>query len=499
MPVGRHVRRARTDRHERVRLDLLRRDRAVSAVRYRVVRWLARLCVLVAAGPARADDAAVAQQLYEKAKRLADEGKLAEACPLFASSWKADPQLGVLLNLADCHERIGKLASAWSEFQEAVNRANRIHDAREAYAQKRADALAPRLAKLHVAPPPRIVPNVVVRLDGTDITALVGTDTPVDPGDHELAVAAPGYVTWTKRFAIADSPVTTPIELGVLDKAPDKPAGEGTLTIVAPRADAEISIDGTTLGTGRYAGKVAAGGHTLRVVAPGMRVYQSEVFVGDGSARTIDVPLEAEAGAEKPMQAYRRRVRIIAFAGSGLAKPHQTVVGFQGGGRAKVSGEPIVVAAGGRIALRPWLDAQARLGFTYLPGAPPDFDASCMTTSSGTTSVTYVDLDATLRARPASVPWYLGIGVGVGGQTFGGTGSFVFTNCTNGTPPGSFTVDTAEVGIIGSALLETGVVFGAREQWELGVSARLGIVGGTDKIQPLDQVRIVAMLGYAFR
>ena len=33
-----------------------------------------------------------------------------------------------------------------------------------------------------------------------------------------------------------------------------------------------------------------SGGHTLRVVAAGMKPYQSEVTVGDGEDRTINVP-----------------------------------------------------------------------------------------------------------------------------------------------------------------------------------------------------------------
>ena len=181
------------------------------------MRWLCAACVVFASASARADDATVAQQLYDKAKQLEADGKLREACTAFAASFKADPQLGVLLNLADCHEKIGKLASAWSEFREAVNRANRISDAREAYARKRADALAPRLAKLHVVPP---AAGTTVTLDGADVTALVGTDMPIDSGAHELTASAPGRAKQTKHVTIADTAATTTVEI-----APDKAEG----------------------------------------------------------------------------------------------------------------------------------------------------------------------------------------------------------------------------------------------------------------------------------
>jgi hypothetical protein len=69
---------------------------------------------------------------------------------------------------------------------------------------------------------------------------------------------------------------------------------EGELAINAAQPNAEISIDGKVVGTGSFRGKVASGGHTLRVVAPGMQAYQTEVVVGEDEKRAIDVPLVPE-------------------------------------------------------------------------------------------------------------------------------------------------------------------------------------------------------------
>ena len=80
-----------------------------------VVMRFAALVLCVGVGHARADVAA-AQTLYDRAKQLEADGKYADACPLFEASYKADAQIGVLLHLADCHEHVGKVASAWIEF-----------------------------------------------------------------------------------------------------------------------------------------------------------------------------------------------------------------------------------------------------------------------------------------------------------------------------------------------------------------------------------------------
>jgi hypothetical protein len=43
-------------------------------------------------------------QLFDEAERLVASGKYADACPKYAESNRLDPQLGVLMYLADCYE-----------------------------------------------------------------------------------------------------------------------------------------------------------------------------------------------------------------------------------------------------------------------------------------------------------------------------------------------------------------------------------------------------------
>ena len=85
---------------------------------------------------ARADDeAATAQALFDQATALKANEDWAGACPKFESSYRLDPALGTLLNLANCFEKLGKIASAWARWEEAYQWATKNGDDRAEYAK----------------------------------------------------------------------------------------------------------------------------------------------------------------------------------------------------------------------------------------------------------------------------------------------------------------------------------------------------------------------------
>ena len=154
--------------------------------------------------------AAVAEALYGQARDLMAAGKYDEACPKFAESQRLDPATGTLLNLAACHEKQGRFATAWLEYSDAQMAARR--DAREdrvEYARARALELEPKLSRLTLSLAAGAdEPALSIELDGASVgRAVVGAPTPVDPGRHTVRVSAPGKKPWSAT-----------VEIGVTDQ-----------------------------------------------------------------------------------------------------------------------------------------------------------------------------------------------------------------------------------------------------------------------------------------
>lgn len=139
------------------------------------------------AGDARADGA-TADALFNIAKELMDKGQFEEACPKFEASYEADRTLGTLLNIANCYEQGGRIATAWARWGEAMELARRLGDDRIEFAAERREALQPRLPKLTVNVDDPSVPLTVMRDDTRLEAATFGVSLPVDPGQRVIRV-----------------------------------------------------------------------------------------------------------------------------------------------------------------------------------------------------------------------------------------------------------------------------------------------------------------------
>ena len=125
--------------------------------------------------------------------------EVTKACRKFQESQRLDPSGGTLLNLAVCNEKLGRSATAWTQYNEALAwaRRDRRQD-RVDYAAEHIAALEPRLSYVVIDVPSRAqVEGLEIRRDGSVVRrAAWGSRMPLDPGSHAIEASAEGYRAW---------------------------------------------------------------------------------------------------------------------------------------------------------------------------------------------------------------------------------------------------------------------------------------------------------------
>jgi hypothetical protein len=233
----------------------------------------ASIALVVAAGatasaqPSAGGNKVAAEALFEDGRKLVAEGKYAEACSKFADSERLDPSLGTLLNLASCFEKLGRTASAWVTYREAASAANAA--GRKDYiaiAERHADALATKLARLTVIVAQPIDGLRIVR-DGVVVDrAEWGTPIPIDTGSHAIEAAAPGHRGWASTVDVTQDGTQATLTVPALEAAPEaapaaaSPPAPEPAPLVAPPTSLPPPDAGSSSGRGqRSVGLVLAG------------------------------------------------------------------------------------------------------------------------------------------------------------------------------------------------------------------------------------------------
>jgi hypothetical protein len=182
---------------------------------------LCALFLLPAPAFAQATDSAAAEALFQEGRALMAQGDLDAACPKLEASHRIDPATGTLIALAACHERQGRIASAWAEFTEAAGRAAREHRAdRKQIAEERARALESRLSTLtiRVAPEVASIRGLVIERSKLPIArGAWNAPVPIDGGKYAIEASAPGYQAFSAMVSIGSERDRVTVDIGRQD------------------------------------------------------------------------------------------------------------------------------------------------------------------------------------------------------------------------------------------------------------------------------------------
>ena len=240
-------------------------------IRILCVAWLLALSSTANAAPS-GQDRAMAESLFQEAKKLAASGKLEPACKKFEDSFQLDPTLGTKLHSAACYEELGRTASAWAAFNEAAAMAVEEDDAKRLkIAKKRLAKLEKELPKLTIEVP-KGIEGIRVELDGNNLgTSTLESALPVDPGPHKITVTAPGYESWTTSITVEKGAGTD--TLSVPDLVPIEEEATEDPTEDSPSASLDTSSSGFDQ---RTAGFIVGGVGLVALAAGGFFGLQAQ-------------------------------------------------------------------------------------------------------------------------------------------------------------------------------------------------------------------------------
>jgi len=182
---------------------------------------------------AQAGDGAAAEVLFREGRRAQEANDYQVACQKFAESQKLDPAAGTLMNLATCEEKLGKLATAWEHWREALDTLP-PGDARTAFAKGRVRELESKLPRLSVVLTAADATDARVFRDDVELGhASLGAPLPVDPGPHTVTVMASGHRPEKVSVSMAEGEERTlEVHPGAIDDsagAPEASAGSKNL------------------------------------------------------------------------------------------------------------------------------------------------------------------------------------------------------------------------------------------------------------------------------
>lgn len=233
---------------------------------------------------------------YEAGRLLIADGDHAGARIKFQAAYDASKDPRLLWNLAVCEKSLRHYAKTIELLKRYSNEGGALVTQKE---RDDVSDLVKTLEPFTVALAIEVnEPDAEIEVDDVLVgKSPLASRVVVDIGQRRIRVRKEGF-----REAVVPAPIGGGSEQTVTVKI-ERELHEGKLAIQAPLG-ALVVIDGKQLGTGKgtepLETTLTSGGHTLRVTAPGMRVYEREVVVQDNETRAVEVVLEKEFEPERP-------------------------------------------------------------------------------------------------------------------------------------------------------------------------------------------------------
>jgi len=125
-------------------------------------------------------------------------------------------------------------------------------------------------------------------IDGTDMGPVPVDIKDVKAGEHIIQVKAPGFATGEKKVTVAAGGS----QIVKFDLNPEAAGDQGILKVVSTVPDAQVFIDGASVGKVPQEKKLAAGEHPVVVRLDGYKEFSQKVRIEPGQTITVQADLK---------------------------------------------------------------------------------------------------------------------------------------------------------------------------------------------------------------
>jgi hypothetical protein len=231
-----------------------------------------------------------AQSDYQAARLLYGDGDFAGASLKFKQAFEASKDVRLLWNMAACEKNLRHYSKVYKLVERYVDLGGgTLSDSDKKDAAELLDAMKSYISRVKISVN-EVDATITIDDEVVGMSPLMETVL-LDMGSRRIRVTKPGFGEYSETLQVQGSS-ELPLTIKLV-----KETHEGRIVIGAG-ADNMIYLDGKMVGTGRWEGVVASGTHMLRVTAPGLKSYQTEVVVNDKETRTLGITLEREAKKE---------------------------------------------------------------------------------------------------------------------------------------------------------------------------------------------------------
>jgi hypothetical protein len=252
------------------------------------------------ASPLNADDAETAKAKFNAGVAMFQRENYPAALKAFEDSYRLNPKLSVLYNIAMCQKALFRYVDSIKTFNRYLSKGEgQIPTTKKSKALAAVDEMKLLVGTLIVENAPA---EAEVLVDGEKVGILpLASPVMVDPGDHTVHVVKLGFDSFETKISVdsgANLAVRAELEPLV-----------AKLIVDCRAEDAVIKVDGKIVGGCPVVGDVSAGVHEVTVSSPTTKSYTRTVEVGPGGEMTVSVALVPKSEEES------------ADAGSGQGEP----------------------------------------------------------------------------------------------------------------------------------------------------------------------------------